>query len=83
MPFQDFLTSVDCHNCKTKLVRVPQAVCRITYTEPDDSIVCVDCGALGVYEEVVKGAGLSGGLLTKEEIDDVVKKLQAAAPPGP
>jgi hypothetical protein len=79
MPFQDFLTAIDCANCGTKLVRVPQAICRITYTEPDDSIVCVDCGAHGVYEQVVRqGAGLSRGILTKDEVDEIVEKLQAA-----
>jgi RNase P subunit RPR2 len=77
MAFMDFLTRMTCSTCKTELVRVPQALFPIAETKPDTSIVCVDCGALGRYEEVVKGAGLIR-VLTKDQCDNLVAKLRVS-----
>jgi RNase P subunit RPR2 len=74
MAFMDFLTKMTCSTCKTELVRVPQTLFPIAQTKPDTSIVCVDCGALGRYEEVVKGAGMIR-ILTKDQCADLIAKL--------
>ena len=56
---------------------------RIPETEPDTSIVCPRCGAVGWYEQVVKqGAGLINGLLTQEQCAEIIKEL-SVAPRGP
>jgi hypothetical protein len=75
MASRNFVTQMSCSNCKTALVRVPQALFPIPETEPDTAIVCIDCGAVGRFEEVVKGAGLTPRVLTPDQCSDLVKKL--------
>ena len=83
MPIEDFYTGLTCANDQANLVRVPQTLYRIPETEPDTSIVCPRCGAVGWYEQVVKqGAGLINGLLTQEQCAEIIKEL-SVAPRGP
>jgi hypothetical protein len=79
MPIEDFFTGLTCANDKANLVRVPQTLYRISQTEPDTSIVCTRCGAVGWYEQVVKqGAGLLNGILTQEQLADMIKQFSVA-----
>ena len=78
MAFQNFVTGMTCNQCKIALVRVPQTLFPIAETKPDTSIVCTECGAVGWYEEVVKGAGLRTGILTLDQCNDLIEKLRVA-----
>jgi hypothetical protein len=83
MAINDFYTGLTCANDGAVLVRVPQTLYRIPETEPDTSIVCTNCGAIGWYEQVVKqGAGLINGLLTHKQCAEIVKQL-SVVPDGP
>ena len=75
MANSNLVTQMTCASCKIPLVRVPQALFPISETEPDTSIVCTGCGAVGRYEEVVKGAGLTPGVLIPDQCSDLIKKL--------
>ena len=79
MSIEDFYTGLTCADDKANLLRVPQALYRIAQTEPNTSIVCTHCGAVGWHEQVIKqGAGLINGLLTQEQCVEVIKKLSVA-----
>ena len=79
MVVQHFLTDITCNTCGMAFLRVPQAIYRIAETEPDASIVCTVCRAVGRYEEVIKqGAGLRGNVLTEEQCAEIIEKLRVA-----
>jgi hypothetical protein len=51
------------------------ALFRIPEPQGYDRIACLTCGAVGDYEEVVKGgAGLIGGGILPEELVDLRRK---------
>jgi uncharacterized Zn finger protein (UPF0148 family) len=53
--------NVKCHSCQEPLIRLARS-------ETDDFVYCPNCGGILSYEEVVKNsAGLTGGILTREE----------------
>ena len=79
MAIDDFLINLTCKDCRVGLVRVPQSVFPIPEAEPDAAIICPQCGAFGVYKQVVEqGAGLRSDVLTEERLADIVEKLRLA-----
>ena len=57
--------NVKCHSCQEPLVR-------LTRSETDDFVFCPICGGILSYEELIKNsAGLIGGILTMEELNQL------------
>ena len=66
------------------LVHVPQSVFSIAHTEPADSIACLECGAAGKIEEVIKeGAPLTGGVLSADQLADMIEALKISSDHSP
>lgn len=66
--FQHLKTT--CATCSDELIRLVRS-------DVDDRVICPSCFAVGDYDRVQKGAGLSTGVLVDEQTKRDVRELAA------